>query len=421
MSVKIKELREKRGALAEKAGKILTKAADENRDLTGEEQKEFDDIHADIKKMKTQIDNEERQAELDSEMRANQPLPGREDVRPAGEKRTEENRDLEKAAFRNWAIGGMANLTSEQREYMQGRQTELTPEQRALSAGTTTAGGFTVPESFNQQIINAMKEFSGMRQSRAFILNTESGNNYPIPTNDDTGNVGAIVSENAQVTEQDLTFGQLVLGAYMYTSKIVRVSLQLMQDSAFDMESYLAGKLGERIGRAQNAHFTTGTGTGQPNGVVTASTQGKVGTTGQTTSVIYNDLVDLKHSVNRSYRGNAEWMLNDLTVAAITKLVDANGKPLWAAGIQEGAPDTILNHPYIENDDMPVMAANAKSILFGDFSNYWIRDVLGIQIMALRERYADFLQVGFLAFSRSDGDLVDAGQAPIKHYANSAT
>jgi HK97 family phage major capsid protein len=131
--------------------------------------------------------------------------------------------------------------------------------------------------------------------------------------------------------------------------------------------------------------------------------------------------VDLKHSVDAAYRSNAEFMMNDLTVAAISKLLDGNGKPLWAAGIQVGAPDTILNHPYVVNNDMAVMAASAKSILFGDFSKYMIRDVLGITMMRLAERYADFLQVGFMAFMRTDADLLDAGQAPIKHYINAAS
>ncbi len=419
----IKELREERAALAEKAGEILTKANEEKRDLTAEEQEEFDKIHKDIEARKVTIDNQERQEQLDQELaeRQDSPLPGREDTSPSDEQRTEEDRELEKASFRNWAVGGMGNLTAEQRDYMQNRQAELPREARALSAVTGAAGAFTVPEGFHQQIIEALKTFSGMRLARSFILNTESGNDLPVPTSDDTGNTGAIIAENTTVGEQDVAFGQLIFNAYMYTSKIVKVPLQLLQDSAFSMEQFLARKLGERIGRITNTHFTTGDGASKPNGVVTASTLGKTGASGQTDSIIYDDLVDLKHQVNRAYRGQAEWMMNDLTVAAITKLVDGQGKPLWAAGLKEGAPDTILNHPYITNDDMPIMAANAKSVLFGDFSNYWIRDVLGITLIRLGERYMDSLQVGFLAISRHDGNLVDAGQAPIKHYANAAS
>lgn len=421
--MKIQELREERATLGEKAGEILTKAGEEKRDLTAEEQQEFDKIHKDIEMRKVTIDNQERQEQLDQELaeRQSSPLPGREDTSPSDEQRTEEDRALEKASFRNWAVGGMGNLTAEQRDYMQNRQAELPREARALSAVTGAAGGFTVPEGFHQQIIEALKTFSGMRLARSFILNTESGNDLPVPTSDDTGNTGAIIAENTTVGEQDVAFGQLILNAYMYTSKIVKVPLQLLQDSAFNMEQFLARKLGERIGRITNTHFTTGDGASKPNGVVTASTLGITGASGQVDSITYDDLVDLKHSVNRAYRGQAEWMMNDLTVAAITKLVDGQGKPLWAVGLKEGAPDTILNHPYITNDDMPVMAANAKSILFGDFSNYWIRDVLGITLIRLGERYMDSLQVGFLAISRHDGNLVDAGQAPIQHYANAAS
>jgi HK97 family phage major capsid protein len=208
----------------------------------------------------------------------------------------------------------------------------------------------------------------------------------------------------------------------MYTSKLVRVSLQLLQDSAFDMESWLARKLGERIGRAQNAHFTTGTGTAQPEGVQTNATIGKTGTTGQTTSVTYDDLIDLIHSVDPAYRssGRARFMLNDATLGAARKLKDSQNRPLWEPSVQVGVPDSLLGYGYTINQDMPVMAADAKSILFGDFfAGYLIRDVRDVQLLRLAERYADYLQVGFLAFSRADGAPQDA--AAIRAYRNSAT
>jgi HK97 family phage major capsid protein len=284
-----------------------------------------------------------------------------------------------------------------------------------------SAGGYTIPEDFYNKLTDALKFYGGMRQSRAEIIRSTSGADLPMPTDDDTSNSGAILDENTQVGEQDITFGVVILGAYMYTSKLVRVSLQLLQDSAFDLESWLARKLGERIGRATNNHFTVGTGTAQPNGVVTAASEGKVGDTGQTTSVTYGDLVDLFHAVDRDYRQNGEWMMHDSSLKALKKLEDNDGRPLWQPGLAVREPDTILGKPYIVNNDVPVMGVDAKSILFGDFSLYKIRDVLGVQVLRLQERYADFLQVGFLAFSRHDGDLLDAGTAPIKYYQNSST
>jgi HK97 family phage major capsid protein len=154
---------------------------------------------------------------------------------------------------------------------------------------------------------------------------------------------------------------------------------------------------------------------------VTASTLGKTGANGQTTSVTYADLVDLMHSVDPAYRGNAVWMLHDSTLKAIKKLVDSQGRPLWSAGLASGDPDTILGSRFVVNQSMPVMAASAKSILYGDCSKYLIRDVSDIQLVRLNERYGEYHQVGFLAFYRGDGDLLDAGTNPVKHYANSAS
>jgi HK97 family phage major capsid protein len=207
----------------------------------------------------------------------------------------------------------------------------------------------------------------------------------------------------------------------MYTSKMVRVSFQLLQDSVFNLDSFLARKLGERIGRIQNTHFTTGTGTAQPLGVQTNAAIGKTGTTGQTTTVIYDDLIDLIHSVDPAYRAaNARFMLNDLTVGVARKLKDSQNRPLWEPSVQVGVPDSLLGYGLVINNDMPVMAANAKSILFGDFRRaYLIRDVLGVQLLRLTERYADFLQVGFASYARADGTLQDSGA--VKAYRNSAT
>jgi HK97 family phage major capsid protein len=260
-----------------------------------------------------------------------------------------------------------------------------------------------------------------MRQV-AETITTESGVTLPWPTNDDTGNVGAILAENTQVTEQDVTLGQQDIGAFMYTSKLVRVSLQLLNDSVLDFENWLARKLGERIGRIQNTHFTTGTGTAQPEGIQTNAVVGKTGATGQTTSVTGDDLIDLVHSVDPAYRnsGRVQFMLADGTLGSVRKLKDGNGQYLWQPSVQSGVPDRILGYGYTVNQDMPTMAASAKSILFGDFfAGYLIRDVQDVQTLRLAERYADFLQVGFLAFARADGTPQDA--AAVRAYRNSAT
>jgi HK97 family phage major capsid protein len=201
---------------------------------------------------------------------------------------------------------------------------------------------------------------------------------------------------------------------------MVRVSMELLQDAAFDVEGFLRRALAERVGRIWNQHFTTGTGSGQPLGIVTGATAGKVGTTGQTTTVTYDDLIDLIDSIDPAYQGNAAFMLNASTRKSIRKLKDTTGMPLWQPSIQAGVPDQLLGYSYILNTDMPVPAANAKSILFGDFrAAYLARQVLGFSVLRLNERFADFGQSAFLGFARADGTVQNT--AAYRAYQHSAT
>jgi len=326
----------------------------------------------------------------------------------------------EGGAFRAWLRGGLAALAPEQRADMAARQAALPAELRAQGIATGAAGGFMVPQDFRAVLEKAMLAFGGMREA-ATVIRTSTGAALPMPTVNDTAQTGALLAENTATAEQDVTFGAVTLDSFMYTSKLVRVSLQLLQDEAFPADTWLAGLLGERLGRITNAHFTTGTGSGQPNGVVTASTLGKTGLAGQTLSIIFDDLVDLEHSVDPNYRRGARFMMHDSSLKVVKKLKDSQNRPLWLPGLATREPDTILGYGFTVNQDVAVMAANAKSVLFGDFTKYVIRSVLDIQMMRLVERYADLLQVGFLAFLREDGDLLNAGTNPVKHYANSAT
>jgi HK97 family phage major capsid protein len=268
----------------------------------------------------------------------------------------------------------------------------------------------------------ALLTYGGMRQA-ATILRTATGAALPIPTVNDTTQVGVILNENTQVANQDVVFAQLVLDAYKYSSKQVLVSVELLQDSAVPLGQMLGTLLGERIGRITNTHFTVGTGTAEPRGIVPAAAVGftaGAGTT-QVTTWTYASMVELEHSVDPAYRRNASWMMADSSLKKTKLLVDTQGRPLWAASIQTGAPDTLLGYPVIINQDVAAMAANAKSVVFGDLSKYLIRDVLGVTLLRLEERYADFHQVAFLAFARMDGDLLNAGTNPVKVFVNAAT
>ena len=317
-------------------------------------------------------------------------------------------------AFDAYLRRGAGQLNHEQRSILEKY------EARDLSVGTNTAGGYTVPPGFSERITDAMKAYGGMLEV-ANVIDTDSGQSLVWPTADDTGNVGAILAENAIAPVQDVTFGQKTLSAYVYTSKIVKVSFQLLNDSAFDLNAWLPEKFAQRIGRAINAHFTNGTGGGlQPSGLVPGLTVGKAGATGQTLTVGGDDLIDLVHSIDPAYRnGRSRWMMADSSVKVVRKLKDTTGQFLWQPGLQAGAPDTLLGYAVTINQDMPVMAASAKSIAFGDFNAaYVIRRVQGVAVKRFDERYADALQVGFLSFARYDGVVDDASAAKI--YQNAA-
>ncbi|MFF8659467.1 phage major capsid protein [Streptomyces huasconensis] len=391
--------------------------------LSAEDRSAWEEALAEVETLSQEIETEERHARL-SAVDYTQVVAANGDTEEAEEARArhggEEGVTAYSNAWRSWLRDGTQDLTSEERNVLRSGWVDG-KELRAQGVATGAAGGYVVPPEFRAKMVETMKFYGAMRQV-AEVITTATGATLPWPTNDDTANVGAILGENTQVTEQDVTLGQQDIGAYMYTSKLVRVSLQLLQDSVLDFETWLARKLGERIGRIQNTHFTTGTGTNQPEGVQTNAVIGKTGGTGQTTSVIYDDLIDLVHSVDPAYRnsGRVQFMLADSTLGSVRKLKDTQNRPLWEPSVQAGVPDKVVGYSYIVNQDMPAMAANAKSILFGDFfAGYLIRDVSDIQTLRLSERYADFLQVGFLAFARTDGTPQDT--AAIRAYRNSAT
>lgn len=306
----------------------------------------------------------------------------------------------------------------------------VTPEEwgvlrNTMSVGTPAEGGYTVPTEVATAVADALKAYGGMR-SVAEVFRTAAGNDINFPTSDGTAETGEQIGENTTATGADPSFGVVTLKTYKYSSKVVAVPFELLQDTSIDIEAFIRGRLVTRLGRITNTKFTTGTGTGEPRGIVTAAGAGKVGTTGQTVTVIFDDLVDLVHSVDPAYRGmgNCRFMMNDASLKVIRKLKDSQGRPIFLPGFDglgKAMPDTILGYPVQINQDVAVMAANAKSILFGDFSFYKIRDAMDIQMFRFDDSaYIKLGQIGFLAWMRSGGNYVDVGGA-VKYYQNSAT
>lgn len=440
----IKELTEKRLKAWERGQEII-KTADadkENRETPGlnpEERQEFDRVTAEMDELKVQIDAAQEEADTrarfdahgaeleefrsrtteDGDVDVNQPDREERSEFKTPEQRAQERRAAEtrtaKALYR-WATDDTSPRRIDLSLAPTHEMRSLHRECRAQSVGTDSEGGYTGPQGFLFELEKAMLAFGGIRQSRARILRTATGNQLEIPMYDDTGNTGALLAENTQDGEQDIVFNQALLDAYKYTSRIIRVSVELMQDSAFDMAAEIGGALGERLGRIQNTQFTTGTGTSQPQGVVVGSVAGK--TAASATAITFLELMDLQHSVDPAYRGSAEFMFNDSTFSAIRQLVDGNGFPIWmpsTQGLSGGPSDRFLGTPYVINQDMASITNSAKTVLYGDFSKFYVRDVLGITLVRMDERYADYHQVAFVAISRNDSVLVDAGTNPIKH------
>jgi len=406
--------------LANQAADILRRSETEKREMSGEEQTQFDAIHADIDKLKGQIDRVERQEREELEQRGSQGRigGGLQDGGNGGEgheqRTAEEAKVMNDAAFRSFLVYGMSGLSPEHRQVMASRMANLPDEARAQAIGTDTAGGYTATESFAAQVETAMKAYAGIRNTRATIIRTSTGSTMNMPTSNDTSNKGARLGENTQVGEQDITFGSKALRSYTYNSKLVRVSLQFMRDTNMaNFEGWLAERLGERIGRILGEECITGTGNNMPEGLAAATSAGV--TCASATAITYDEFVNMEHAINPAYRRQAEWLLADGLVKAAKLLKDGEGRPLWVPGIASNAPDTILRYRYTVDQEIPTPASNALSGYFGDFSKFHIRDVGGLQVLRLTERYADYLQVGFIGFSSHDSVLLDAGTNPIKH------
>jgi len=297
----------------------------------------------------------------------------------------------------------------------------LTVETRDLSKLTDAAGKFTVPQDFLEELFRHLVENAGVRAAGARQITTDTGQDMPVPKTTTHG-AAAAVAENAPIPESDPAFGRATLGAWKF-GMLIQVSNELATDSGIGLDSYLAEAAGSNLGLASGNEYVLGDGTTEPDGVAVSPSVGKTGATGQTLTVIGDDLIDLFHSIVTGYRTAASWLMRDASLAVVRKIKTGESgsvQYLWQPGLVAGAPDTILGRPVITDPSMPAMAANAYSILFGDFArHYVIRDVVGVRF----ERSDDYAfatdQITFRALLRTDGKRVDLNA--VKAYRNSAT
>ena len=333
--------------------------------------------------------------------------------------RATKNRDL---AFRGWCLAGSGEsrpeFTKAAREIgfdlnqrsLKVRLSTRAPKSadfatRALATTPASAGGWTVPRDFVEQLEKALLYTCPIRDF-AKVLRTERGTPLEVPVMDDTASRGEIVGENSAHNELDMTFSQRLLGSFKYSSKIVRVSNELLADSAVNISEVVGSALGERIGRIQLDHFTTGMGGVQPQGITNGAGSGGSLSGGVVT---VDNLLSLIATVDLAYRQNAAFMMNDASLIALRKLRYAtSGEPIFNVDYRnDGAPTRLFSYPVIVNNSMPNIGSG-RSIVFGDMSQFWIRDSLEIEIMQSMERYFEYSQTGFLGIARSDSAVINS-------------
>ena len=406
MPESIQALRERHAARAKDLHNLVDNT--ESEKWTPEHQEKYDALMSEVDELKASIKrHEDVAAAMADQYEADQ-------VADAADRVAHDSKSREAELFAKWARGGDNALSAE----------EWTEIRATMSTGTGSEGGYSVQSDVASRLVDFLNEFGGVREA-AEVITTEMGNDLSFPTSDGTSETGELIGENTTATGDDPDFGTVPVNAYKFSSKIVAVPFELIQDSQIDVEAFVGKRCTQRIHRVTNTYFTTGTGSSQPGGIQAKSTAGKAGATGQATSVIYDSLIDLFHSVNSAYRKSpgAGFMMNDLSVATVRKIKDDQGRPIFLPGYEGMSgemPDMLMGKKIVVNDDMPVMAANAKSLLFGDLSKYVIRDVMAAQLFRFADSaYIKLGQIGFLMWMRSGGNLTDT--SAVKYFQNSAT
>lgn len=422
----VKELREKQARITAEARErldLIGKETDEAR--AAELEASHDKAMAEFDRIEAQIQRAKKLEEAEARLHAGDPRAprgGDGEARGVDEGAKAEYREV----FAKVICGvDPSDLSPEERAVLKRGATKFGDEKRAQTAGTTTAGGFTVPTELMSQIERAMKAWGPMYDTDVCtVITTASGNPMKLPTTDDTAVTAEAHTEGTALTDdggKDVTFGQKSLDAYAYDTEFLRWSWELDMDSIFSMEALLGDLLGERLSRIANSQLTTGTGSSAPNGIVTASTLGK--TSASATAITSDEIIDLLHSVDPAYRSSpkAGFMFNDATLAVIRKLKDGDGNYLWQMGnVQQGTPGTLLGYRYFVNQAMasvPASASASKVMLFGDLGKYYVRKVGGPVIGIMRERF--WPDLGIAGLIRFDGELSQT--AAVKHLITAAS
>ena len=379
----IREMIEKRAKVWETAKNFVDTHEDKNGILSAQDNETYNRMEKEIEDLSAAIDRQRRAEERDAQL--NKPLNTPLTSRP--EKQTADDRT------------GRASKAYKEDFGAHLRGTILI--HNVLSEGVQADGGYLVPEEFENQIVTGLDEANIVR-SLAKVITTSAERKIPIAA---THSEAKWTAENSAYTESDPTFEQKTIDAFKLTD-LVKVSIELLQDSMFNLESYIANEFARAFGIAEEQAFCVGSGTGQPTGIFTAK-GGNVGVTSAgATAITADEMINLIYTLKSPYRRNAKFLMNDSTVSMLRKLKDNNGAYLWQPSVQAGEPDKLLGYDLYTSPYVPTAAAGALTVAFGDFNNYWIADRSGRTVQRLNELYSTTGQVGFVATERVDGKVI---------------
>lgn len=385
---KILELRSKRNTLWEQTKEFLEEHRGENGLVASDAVEQYNRMAQEVKDLGAEIERLEQQAQIDAQLAAptSRPVSGKPMIMTEERAATKTGTKEYTEAFWNMIRN-------------RGNYGEV---HNALSVGEDSEGGFTVPDEFERKLVEAL-EGNNIFRGMATVIRTSSGTRK-IPIAEDTGEASWI-DEGEEIPESDTTFGQTMLSAYKLGT-MIKISNELLNDSAFDLASYIARRFGVCMGNAEERAFITGDGVGKPLGLLDDA-GAKVGVTAaKTTAISFDEVFQLYYALKAPYRKKAEFLCNEALVLQLMTIKDNNGNYIWKPGLDIGKPDTLLNRPLKTSAFMPEVAAGNKVMAFGDYSYYWIADRQNRTFRRLNELYARTDQVGFLTTQRVDGKLI---------------
>lgn len=385
----INDMYQEKGELIKQIRDVQDKCDDEKRDFSGDETTRVEKLEADLASLNTRIERESNLLLEEAQMRTRE-IEAEGSLRAAGDKKVETPESRYADNYLEFVRFGCENARA-----------ELRATTDPQTVGTNADGGFGVPDEWWAMFVEKRINANIMRQLAT--VNTSASGTTNV-TKDDTAGVAEWVGENSTISVAKETIARVTLSAFK-AARIMTVSAELLQDSIFDQQSFVLGRIARSIGILEEAAFVAGDNSGKPNGIFTAATTGV--TAASATAITADELIDLFHSIIEEYRVDATWIMNDSTAKLIRKLKDGNQQYLWQPGLVLGQPDIIYGRPVRTSSNAPAATSGLDSILFGWIGAYWILDRKGLALQRLDELYAVNDLVGFKGTSRTDGELVD--------------